>query len=208
MVHDSGRFRDGYGPQEAAAGLWTRGGFLARALAASGAAGGVAVAGASAANSGSAVEDIRILNFLLLMEYAQRDFYARPPRRLRGDLREFAQVAGEQEREHVALLQRTLGKYARRRPAVRFHIARTPKAFAAAAVRLEEAGAAAYIGQGGNLSDASVGTVARITSVEARHAAWIRDIVGDLPAPSAADRAAAPVEALARLRRLASIKVR
>ena len=48
---------------------------------------------------------------------------------------------------------------------------------------------AAYIGQGANLTIDGVAAVAPLVSVEARHAAWIRDITAVNPAPAAADPA-------------------
>jgi hypothetical protein len=54
---------------------------------------------------------------------------------------------------------------------------------------LEETGTAAYIGQGANLTSPVAVTAGRIASVEARHTAWITNILGRHPAPHAADRA-------------------
>jgi hypothetical protein len=66
---------------------------------------------------------------------------------------------------------------------------------------LEETGSAAYIGQGANLSVNVVVTVGRIASVEARHTAWIRDIVGRHPAPHAADPSMTQEEVSAAIQR-------
>ena len=71
----------------------------------------------------------------------------------------------------------------------------------AAAIQLEEATAAAYIGQGANLTSAAMRDAARIVAVEARHAAWIRDLAGADPAPRAADAARSADDILADLRR-------
>jgi hypothetical protein len=54
---------------------------------------------------------------------------------------------------------------------------------------LEDTGVAAYNGQGPNLTKKTLGAAAQIVSVEARHAAWIRDIVRKNPAPAAVDAA-------------------
>ena len=61
--------------------------------------------------------------------------------------------------------------------------------FQATAMVLEDTGVAAYNGQGPNLTKKTLGAAAQIVSVEARHAAWIRDIVKKAPAPDAFDPA-------------------
>jgi hypothetical protein len=163
-----------------------------------------ALAAGPSAAAPSAARDIRILNFLLLLEHLQSDFYsmARARSALRGELAEFARVAGRQEREHVASLKSTLGPYAARRPRFDLRAAARPRSFGRIALALEELTAAAYIGQSANLTPTSIGVVARIASVEGRHAAWIRDLLGELPAPAAADTARAPAEIVRRLRAL------
>ena len=49
-------------------------------------------------------------------------------------------------------------------------------------MKLEDLAVATYNGQAVNLTPASLKAAARIVSVEARHAAWIRSIVGEVPA--------------------------
>jgi hypothetical protein len=151
--------------------------------------GSLAGAGASAP---SRAQDVRILNFLLQLEYLQEAFYeeALDADALSGELVRFAQVVGDHEREHVASLRKVLGGDARSKPAFRFGDAVENDAkFAAAALTLEETAAAGYIGQAANLTAGRIPTVARIVPIEARHAAWIRDVVNRLPAPSAFDPA-------------------
>jgi rubrerythrin len=166
---------------------------LVRAFAAAGAVGlgGTALGSiAGAASAPSPAQDVRILNFLLELEYAQEVFYeeAQGADALSGELLRFAQVVGDQEREHVASLRRVLGGEARSKPSFRFGDAVKSEArFAAAALTLEETAAAGYIGQAANLTEKRIPTVARIVAVEARHAAWIRDVADRLPAPSAFD---------------------
>ena len=60
-------------------------------------------------------------------------------------------------------------------------------AFADASGRLEDLAVAAYNGQAGNVSPEAFAAAARIVSVEARHAAWIRSIAGRDPAPDTTD---------------------
>jgi hypothetical protein len=193
----------------------TRGELLLRALTA---AGGVGVGGllvgsfaGSAASAPSPAQDVRILNYFLLLEYLQEGLYeqARTADALTGELRRFAEAAGGHEREHVDSLRAVLGGDARSKPEFRFgHAVENDRPFAAAAVTLEETAAAAYIGQAANLTRKRTTTIARIVPVEARHAAWIRAIVHRLPAPHAADPARTPQEVERTIERTGFVKRR
>jgi hypothetical protein len=172
----------------------TRGELLVRALTSAGAVGlGVSLVGSLAAPAASApspAQDARILNYFLLLEYLQAGLYeaAQTANALTGELRRFAEIAGNHEREHVDSLRAALGGDARSKPELQFGEAvENERRFAAAAVTLEETASAAYIGQAASLTTKRVTTVARIVPVEARHAAWIRAIVRREPAPHAAD---------------------
>ena len=72
-----------------------------------------------------------------------------------------------------------------------------PTNFARTAIKLEDLGLAAYNGAATSLTADTLADAARIVSVEARHAAWIRDLAGELPAPRAADRPISAREAKA-----------
>ena len=151
----------------------------------------------------SRAQDVRILSFLLVLEQAQSAFYdaAMRSRALSGELLRFAQVVAPQEHDHVALLRRRLGGSARPAPRFEFRDATSsPARFRRAAIDLEEATAAAYIGQGASLTRDLVAEAAGIVAVEARHAAWIRDLAGALPAPRPADPARSPGDVLTDLR--------
>ena len=151
----------------------------------------------AAATKPSRAQDVRILNSLLLIEYLQAAFYAEATaaRGVTGELRRFAEVAGDHERQHVEELRTLLGGNARAKPTFRFGDAvKNNGKFTAAALTLEETIAAAYIGQAANLTGERILGVARIVAVEARHAAWIRAVAGRLPAPYAADPAKTPVQ--------------
>jgi len=173
----------------------TRAKLLSRAIVG----GGALVAGAVAASglaedsysAPSAAQDARILNFALQLEYVQARFYEEGLRSagLTGELHQFARVAGAHERAHVAFLRRHLGPRADPAPGLRFGDAvRDQRHFAAAAVALEDLAVGAYNGQGTNLSRPALAAAVEILSVEARHAAWVRDIAGALPAPRAQDQ--------------------
>ena len=157
----------------------------------------------------SAAQDRQILNYALLLEYLQATFYdeALAHARLQGELREFAEVVGDHERAHVAFLKKALGAHARSKPTFTFGRAtRDSKKFAATAAVLEDAGVAAYNGQAANLTKAALAPAVEIVSVEGRHAAWIRDIVGLEPAPRAADPGATGDEITAKLKSLGFVQ--
>lgn len=154
--------------------------------------GGVAVAalapGTGSAQSGGS--DTAILNFALGLEYLQAGFYARAldDGALAGDLADFALVARDHEAAHVAALTTLLGNAADPEPRFDFGDA-TANAddFLRTAVTLEDLGVEAYNGQAANLSPKARARTAGIVSVDARHAAWIRSLAGQVPAPSPVD---------------------
>ena len=191
----------------------SRGHVLRRAALAGGALlGGGAIAGGlpiPAASARRRVLDARILNFLLLVEHLQAEFYgeAAAAGRLTGELRTLARTVAPQERRHVAALRRILGGEARKKPTFDFGTAvRDADEFATTALELEELGASAYIGQGANLSQRTVALAASITAVEARHVAWIRDYLGKHPAPRPADPSLTGKQVLAAIRKTGFVK--
>jgi len=181
---------------------------LQRAVVAGGAltAGGVVIAGLPklASSAPSPAQDIRVLNLALLLEYVEAAFYAeaRAKGALRGELRTFAEVVGGHEQQHLAFLKKALGGKARPKPKTVFGKATTdPDAFVEGALALEDTGVAAYNGQATNLTSGALAAAARIVSVEARHAAWIRSIVGKPPAADATDPSMTEAQVLAALRK-------
>jgi hypothetical protein len=172
----------------------TRGQLLARGVVAGGAlaAGGILVGGLPklAVSKPSPEQDSRVLEWLLQVEYLQAGFYTEAESRgaLKGELREFATLVGEQERAHVDALERALGANAPTKPSLDFGDATTkPREFVPAAVKLEEIALAAFNGQAPNLTKKPLLTALKIVSVEARHTGWIRDLAGRNPAPRPAD---------------------
>lgn len=151
-----------------------------RRLAAGGtvAAGGLLIGGLpSVALGQSARGDRNILNFALLLEYLESEFYVEAVNRgaLTGDLLEFATVVRDHELAHVNTLRSALGSSAIDKPSFDFRdTTGDPDLFRATAQALEDTGVAAYNGQGSNLRRATLPAAASIVSVEARHAAWIR----------------------------------
>jgi rubrerythrin len=191
---------------DASASLELRRRFLRRATGAFAtvAAGGGAIAALASASSGHGLSgrDRQVLEFALGLERLQDAFYAEALRagRLTGEARQFAEVVGGEERTHLRYLAHTLGASTAATHRYRFGDATSDdRRFVAAAVSLEETGLAAYNGQAENLSRAALRSVARVISVEARHAAWARGLAGMQPAPVPADM---PISAAAATRRL------
>jgi hypothetical protein len=138
----------------------------------------------------SAKQDAEILNFALLLEYVQSTFYAEAIKRggLSGEPLTYARTVGAHEDAHLAFLKRALGSAARKSPKLDFgDDTADVDRFQTAAFKLEDLGVAAYNSQAPNLTKATLTAAAKIVSVEARHAAWIRDIRGDVPAPHASE---------------------
>jgi Ferritin-like domain len=170
--------------------------FLKKAVVAGGAiaAGGVLLTGlprlSSAAPSPSAGMDVEILNFLLMLERLQTAFYEDAIGRgsISGEMAEFAQTVLDHERAHVEHLEKVLGGDADAEPSFDFGDSTgSDEAFGKAALLIEETTSAAYIGQGPNLTRDKILAASRIVSVEARHTAWMSDILRLDPAPHAAD---------------------
>jgi hypothetical protein len=189
-------------------GRWTRAGLLRAAVG-----GGAAVAGGAAIGAlpgrgtslaaPSADTDTEILRLFLLLERLQEDLYrgAVDAGLLDGDLRAFAETVLGQEQAHAAFLVERLAERAGDRPRSDFGAAlRSPESFRSAAIDLEEAAVAAYVGQGANLTAGVIAKVAALVSVEARQAAWIRDLAGKNAAPNVADPARKPAQVLNDLR--------
>jgi hypothetical protein len=172
----------------------SRGKLLRRALASGGAivAGGVVVASLprSADSAPSPAQDAEILNLALLLEYMESAFFTEASfsGKLSGELLEYAQIVRGHERAHVAFLRGALGSKARKEPKFDFgNATKDPKAFTSAAVKLQDLMVAAYNGQATNLTTGALEAAAKIVSVEARHAGWIRAIAQENPAPDATD---------------------
>jgi rubrerythrin len=138
----------------------------------------------------SARGDVEILNFALKLEATQAAFYAAAVARgaLSGELGRFATIVAAHEREHEQAVRQALGPEAERPPRFAFGDAvADPDAFTRAARNLEDLGVAAYTTYAPSLTRPALTTALRIVAVESRHASWIRDISGVLPAPYAAE---------------------
>jgi hypothetical protein len=182
----------------------TRAQMLRRAIICGGAiAGGVATWGLPQLTAAASKErDARVLNLVLAVEYTEVAFYQEALDRgaLTGELERYARVVLEHEKAHLAFVKQALGGAADPAPRHAFgDKTKDADAFTAAAVKLEDLAVATYNGQAVNLTPGSLKAAARIVSVEARHAAWIRSIVGDVPAADATDTAVKEAETRAQL---------
>jgi rubrerythrin len=180
-------------PDRDASAAVTRGGALrTAALAAGGALATVTAVGAAdrLLAAPSPEQDVKVLNLLLLVERVEVAFYEAALERagLAGELEEYARAVAAHEREHVAYLEDALGAMADPEPDYDpAAVTRDPDAFAKAAAKLEDIAVGAYNGQAPNVTPGAFLAAARIVSVEARHAAWIRSIRNGDPAPDAVD---------------------
>jgi rubrerythrin len=148
-----------------------------------------AKAGAPAAASamGDNDSDLKVLNYALTLELLEADFYAKVidsglvKDRATVDI---AKKFGAPEQEHVDALTATIKKLGGKpvsAPKTKFEptLDKGLKAVLETAATVENLGAAAYLGQAGNIKSKEVLAAAlAIHSVEARHAAALNILVG------------------------------
>jgi hypothetical protein len=141
-----------------------------------------------------AERDIAIVNFDVVLEYLQSALYVEAQRL--GDLSpktlSWARVVGAHELAHVEALKRMVDRPPAR-PSFNFRgVTEREASFVRTAVAFEDLTAALLKWQALRLrSREIIGAVATLHSVETRHAAWIRRIVGIPPVTSAFDEPAA-----------------
>jgi hypothetical protein len=151
-------------------------------------------AGGARAAGDLAASDVSILNYALVLEYLQASFYTESERAgaLSGKTAEAARVVGAVERAHVKAFQKLLASKAVKRPMFNFQgVTERQQPFLRTAVAFEDLAVAAYKGQAPKLqSPAVLAAAVGIHSVEARHAAWMRELFGITPAVHAFDEPA------------------
>jgi len=177
---------------EAIAGLCgsTRAQFLRRT-----ALGGAAMLSALAAPAEAAgPSDVDILNFGLRFERLQATFYTQADEigtiaTMSAAKREWARTLGAHERAHVKIIKSVLGRKAEGSPTFDFGEANeSDAAFTRTAVAMEDLTVALLTGVTPKVHDRGlVAALFGLLTVEARHAAWARHIVGSTPAPRAFD---------------------
>lgn len=165
-------------------------------------AGGVLLGGlpALAEARPSKKQDLKILNYALTLEFLESEFYKEAVAKgaLTGPTLQFATTVRDHEVAHVKFLQKVLGKKAVKKPKFDFKDTTSNQGkFQQTAIVLEDTGVSAYEGQAHRIKQTAVlKAAASVLPVEARHAAWIRNIVGQPPAPVAFDKAASMAKVL------------
>jgi rubrerythrin len=174
----------------------TREAFLARATLAAGAIYGVGAVApfVGRALAQEAVGDVGILNFALLLEHLEAAFYdqARDQVSLGSDARSLTEELATNEGEHVTALMAIIGTLGGRpvpEPVVDFGDAFSSQdSYLRLAQTFEDTGVSAYNGAGPNLgSKEALAAVGTIVQVEGRHAALVRMMRDEVPAPKAFD---------------------
>ena len=127
--------------------------------------------------------DIGILNYALTLEYLETAFYEEVTKSglFKGEELAVLKKFGSEEAQHVSALHSTvkkLGGTPAPKPKSEFPL-ESAKAVAELAGTVENLGAAAYLGQAGNIESPEVLAAAlSIHSVEARHAATLNTLLG------------------------------
>jgi hypothetical protein len=173
----------------------TRGDFLWKAaMAGAAATGALGIVGAARGGGGLTKGDTAILRFDLVLEYLQAGLYTEAERigALASKTLGWARVVGAHERAHAAAIKGLLGSRAVPSPTFDFHgVTEREQPFIKTAVAFEELTGALLKWQAVRLDSRDVlAAVATLHSVEARHAAWIRHIIGLEPAATAFDEPA------------------
>jgi ferritin-like protein len=169
----------------------TRAGFLRTAALGSAA----MLAGLSApAEADAAVTDVDILQFGLRFERLQATFYTQADElgtigRMSNAKQEWARTLGAHERAHVRIIKKVLGPKAEPRPFFDFgKDNETDAGFTSTAVAMEDLTVALLTGVMPQVRDRGLAAaLLGLMTVEARHAAWARRIVGSAPVARAFD---------------------
>jgi hypothetical protein len=159
---------------------------------------------ASAADAAEAhtKRDISILRFDLVLEYLQAGLYTEAERlaALKPETLAWARVVGAHERAHAQAIKNLLGSKAVKSPPFDYRgVTEDEDAFIKTAVSFEELTAALLKWQAVRLDSRQIlAAVVTLHSVETRHAAWIRHLLGLRPVINAFDKPA-PQKEMAQL---------
>ena len=176
----------------------TRSSFLLRGTLAAGAAFGAASVTpfVRSAFAQGDTTDLDILNYALTLEYLESEFYKEGLKNagLKGDAKEIATQLGQDESDHVDALTAAItdaGGKPVAMPGFNFGMATSSQdAFLKAAQTFEDTGVSAYNGAAPMIKSTEVlGSAGSIVQIEARHAALIRLLLDNNPAPDAFDEA-------------------
>ena len=128
--------------------------------------------------------DLEIVNFALTLEYLEADFYdqALGSGLLSGELRDLAAVFGKTEQAHVEALEAVASQLGKPVDPPRTDFSEVlsgQEALLTALAKVENVGAAAYLGAAPAIQDRELLAAAlSIHSVEARHAAALNELIG------------------------------
>jgi rubrerythrin len=149
--------------------------------------------------------DTAILNYALAFEYLQAGFYTEAEalgtiRAMGAERERWARTLGAHERAHVRILKDVLGRRAAAKPFFDYHgVTEDQREFTRTAVAMEDLTVALLGGQAPRVSDQRLrAAFFSLLTVEARHAAWARRIVGVEPVAAAFD----PPKTLAQVDRV------
>ena len=150
-------------------------------------------------------QDTAILNYALAFEYLQAGFYTEAEslgtiRAMDAEQERWARTLGAHERAHVRILKAVLGPRAAAKPFFNYRgLTEDPAAFTRTAVAMEDLTVALLGGQAPRVSNQGLRSAFfSLLTVEARHAAWARRIVGAAPVAAAFD----PPKTLAQVDRV------
>jgi rubrerythrin len=155
-------------------------------------------------------QDTAILNYALAFEYLQAGVYTEAEslgtiRAMDAEHERWARTLGAHERAHVRILKDVLGRRAARKPFFDYRgVTEDPGEFTRTAVAMEDLTVALLTGQAPRVSDRGLrAAFFSLLTVEARHAAWARRIVGAEPvaAPFDDPKTLAQVDRLVRATR-------
>ena len=170
----------------------SRANFLRKAVIGSGT---LLVALGAPSSAAARANETNILNYGLAFEYLQATFYTEAERlgtiaRMRHRKAVWARTLGAHERAHVAILKSVLGKRAIRKPSFDFGgNTEDIDQFTRTAVAMEDLTVALLVGQAPRFHTRNlVAAIFSLLTVEARHAAWARRIVGTQPVAAAFDQ--------------------
>ena len=166
-----------------------------------------APSGSSGASGSSGGGDIDIVNYALTLEFLEADFYQQviDSGEVTGPAAEVAKFIGQNEQEHVTALMATvedLGGTPVEAPQTNFEdvLAGGQKMILATAATVENLGAAAYLGQAGNIENMDILAAAlSIHTVEARHAAVLNQVTGKTIVPDGAFAKPATMEQVLKM---------
>ena len=134
--------------------------------------------------------DLGIVNYALTLEYLEAAFYGDVAKSglFKGEQLALIESIGKNEEAHVAALTATAKKLGTpaKAPKATFPLD-DAKSVLDLAATVENLGAAAYLGQAGNIEDPTILAAAlSIHSVEGRHAALLNILTGKQPTPDGA----------------------